>query len=146
MSKYDFRQQGDLDASLGLIMRLNKHWYEADEAADQGNFAKWNIKLDTIFRNLCFKESLDIELEDGKVISVKLCKQDRIAFEYLNKTVKEASKRLATVKSKKEYLEAKEKLYEAMQLKDIGVRKFMQQLKLYLKQGDGNPANAMWGG
>lgn len=144
--KFDYRQQQDLDASLGLIMRLNKLWYEADDSACAGDFAKWNIKLDCIFRNLLYKENLCLELEDGKVISCSLSDRDQLLYDYLNKNVKIATTKYNSAKNKSEYHSAKKDLYEALSLKDIGLRKFMFQLKLYLKQGDRNPANAMWGG
>ena len=147
MSKFDYRSGDPLDASLGLIMRLNKLWYEADDSACARDFAKWNTKLDCIFRNLLFKEYLDLEVDDeGKVISCKLSKLDQNLYDYLNKAVKIASRKYKLAKTKDEYDTAKEDLYNALSLKDIGLRKFMFQLKLYLKQGDRNPANAMWGG
>jgi hypothetical protein len=147
MSKFDFRSGDPLDASLGLIMRLNKLWYEVDDAASVSNFSKWNTKLDCVFRNLLYKEPLYVEFaEDRKVITCKLGRLDENLYNYLNKAVKEASNKYAKAKTKTEYETAKEELYNALSLKDIGLRKFMFQLKLYLKQGDGNPANAMWGG
>jgi hypothetical protein len=128
-------------------MRLNKLWYEVDDSASAGDFAKWNIKLDCVFRNLLYKEYLDLEVdENGKVKSCKLSKQDQNIYNYLNSAVRIASAKFNTPhKTKKDYMQAKEDLYNALSLKDIGLRKFMFQLKLYLKQGDGNPANAMWG-
>lgn len=147
MSKFDYRSGDPLDASLGLIMRLNKLWFEVDDAASIGDFSRWNIKLDCIFRNLLYKEYLIMEEdENGKVIGCKLSKQDENLYNYLNKAVRVASKKYSMAKSKEDHYKAKEELYNALQIKDIGLRKFMFQLKLYLKQGDRNPANAMWGG
>jgi len=147
MGKFDFKSGDPLDASLGLIMRLNKLWFEADDYAKQGNFKDWNVILDCIFRNLLYKEQLDIEFgENDEVLKVKLNKFDQNLYNWLNKEVKLASKEFKNIKSKAHYEDSKEKLYNALQLKDIGLRKFMFELKLYLKTGDRNPANAMWGG
>jgi len=147
MGKFDFRSGDPLDASLGLIMRLNKLWFEVDDAAASGNYSTWNIKLDCIFRNLLYKEQLDIQFgKSGEVIKVQLNEFDQNLYNWLNKEVKLASKEFKIIKSKTHYEQAKENLYNALQLKDIGLRKYMFQLKLYLKTGDRNPANAMWGG
>lgn len=147
MSKFDYNRGEPLDASMGLILRLNKLWFEADDCAVNGDYSKWNIKLDCIFRNLCFKEPLDVEFGPNReVLSVKLSRLDQNLYNYLNKKVIAASSKFKLVKTKADYEKAKEELYNALQIKDIGLRKFMFQLKLYLKQGDGNPANAMWGG
>jgi hypothetical protein len=147
MTKFDYKSGDPLDASLGLIMRLNKLWFEVDDCASSGDYQRWNIKLDCIFRNLLYKEYLDIEIdEDGKVTGCKLSIRDQNLYNYLNKEVKIASREFKNIKSKAHYEQSKENLYNALQIKDIGLRKFMFQLKLYLKQGDRNPANAMWGG
>lgn len=143
--KFDYRSGDPLDASLGLIMRLNKLWFEADDLACAGNFNGWNIKLDCIFRNLLFKEPLDYTISNGKVMECKLSHEDKIKFDYLNKNVKIALAKFRQAKTKTDYMKAKEELYHALEIKDIGLRKFMFTLKLYLKQGDGNPAHAMWG-
>lgn len=139
--------EGKLDAGLGLIYRLNLLWGKVDEAACSGSFDKWNILLDRILCNLLYKEDFEIvKDENQRVINVKLSENDQEIFDYLNFKVDIAFSNLKKIKNKSEYHEAKIKLYHALQMKDIGLRKFMFGLKLYLKQSSDNPANAMWGG
>lgn len=152
MKKGEFwNQQGmQLDASYGLIMRLNYLWQKVDASAEVGNFEKWNYLLDRIFSNLLYKNEL-VRIRDskGRIVDAKLDDEDAQLYEVLNKKVYEAKillKEAIKNKNKQEYQLANSKLYRALMFKDVGIRKFMQELKLYLKQSDSNPARAMWGG
>lgn len=148
MAKFDPSQnQNVLDASLGLIYRLNLLWQKADIPAANGNYDRWNFILDRIFCNLMYKNDFNVTHDSkGKVIDVELNEEDEEVYQHLNKKVTEAIMQKNLVRSFKERHVADRKLYEALMLKDIGLRKFMFKLKLYLKQTDSNPSRAMWGG
>ena len=136
-----------LDASLGLIFRLNNLWARVDEPAITGNFRKWNFLLDRLFVNLLYKESLDVEHDDkGKITDVKFNEKDKELFDFLNNKVISSQIKLKCSKTIKERDNAFKELYNALLLKDSGIRKFMYELKLYMKESNKNPANAMWGG
>jgi len=135
-----------LDTSLGLIFRLNNLWQKTDAPAASGDFDRWNFILDRIFCNLLFKNGLDVTTKNGKVIKVNLCEEDQQVYEYLNQKVLEAKQKMKNAKTKLDFSSAKGELYKALMMKDVGLRKFMNDpLKLYLKQIDSNPARAMWG-
>ncbi|HEY0090457.1 MAG TPA: hypothetical protein VGB37_16525 [Candidatus Lokiarchaeia archaeon] len=135
-----------LDTSLGLIFRLNSLWQKTDPAALSGNFDRWNFLLDRIFCNLLFKNELEVEKEENKILKVKLCKDDEDIYDYLNQKVFEAQTKLIKTKEISDIRKAKLELYRALMLKDVGLRKFMHiRLKLYLKEVETNPARAMWG-
>lgn len=136
-----------LDASLGLIMRLNGLWSKADDYAMNGKFSEWDAALDRIFCNLLYKNNfILIKDEDGKLKSVKLDQEDKVVYKYLNSHVKKAKRNFTTAKNKKDYVEANDKLYQALMIKDVGLRKLQHKLKIYFKEKDSNPARAMWGG
>jgi hypothetical protein len=136
-----------LDTSLGLIMRLNINWQKADTAASLGDFDKWDALLDRIFCNLLYRDSLTSEFDDkGNAIKVSLSQADQKIYDYLNKKITESRNLIKKARTKREYTEAKEKLYKALIIKDVGLRKFQQELKLYYKEKDSNPARSMWGG
>jgi len=147
--------QPNIDAGIGLIYRLNALWNKADYAALEGDMEKWNFVLDIIYRNLLYRNNLDIEFkndEEGKpmsIISVGLIKEDKIIHEWFRKRIREIKvNRLIAVKKrdKIEYYKSLEDLYTLMGLKDSWLRKFMQEKGLYLKEVEFNPGNAMWGG
>jgi hypothetical protein len=136
-----------LDASYGLIFRLNHVWESVDIAARGGDFEKWNTNLDRVFCNLLYKEPLDVEYdEEGNLINVCLSKKDQDLYDFLNKEYEESKKEFKMARTRSAMVVAKEKVYKALIMKDVGLRKFMYQLKLYLRQSEKNPAHAMWGG
>ena len=147
--------QPNIDAGLGLIYRLNSLWNKADFAALEGDLERWNFILDTIYRNLLYRNNLDIRYEidaQGKpmnIISVGLIKEDKLIHDWYRKKIKTIKiRRLEYIKRKDKigYYKALEELYSIMGQKDSWLRKFMQERGLYLKEVEFNPANAMFGG
>jgi hypothetical protein len=147
--------QPNIDAGIGLIYRLNALWNKADYAALEGDMEKWNFVLDTIYRNLLYRNNLDIKYQidaHGKpieIISIDLVKEDKLIHEWFRKKIREVKvNKLRAIKKKDriEYYQALEDLYALMGQKDSWLRKFMQERGLYLKEVEFNPANAMWGG
>jgi hypothetical protein len=148
MSKFKdyMTTSGSLDASLGLIFRLNALWQRTDAPATSGEFDKWNFILDRIFCNLLYKEDLVSEKdEEGNLTNVTLGEEDKKIYKILNRKVVMAKKLLKQAKTLDEKHDARSKLYHALMLKDIGLRKFMHKLKLYMRESDSNPSRAMWG-
>ncbi len=89
-----------------------------------------------------------------KIESIDLSDEDEMIYNFLTKQIRDAnnSKIKATRKPKgdsdkgiKSLEECKEKHYRALMMKDIWVRKFMQELGLYLKVSHGDPSSAMLG-
>jgi hypothetical protein len=147
--------QPNIDAGIGLIYRLNALWNRADFAALEGDMEKWNFVLDTIYRNLLYRNNMDIQFQldkDGRpmeIISIDLVKEDKLIHDWFRKKIRNIKvKRLVSVKHKDKigYYKALEDLYSVMGQKDSWLRKFMQERGLYLKEVEFNPSNAMWGG
>ena len=143
-----FAYDQPIDASQGLIFRLNMLWQRSDFPASEGNFEKWNFILDRIFCNLMYKNNLDILKDnEGRIIDVKFSDEDQQTFQHLNSKVWEAQEEMRNVKTKKELHKANAKLYQALMMKDIGLRKFMHNtLKLYLRESSNNPSKSLFGG
>lgn len=136
-----------LDTGWGLIMRLNYLWSRADQVSIAGDLESLNFVLDRIFCNLLYREPLEVNKDsEGNIIDVQLSEKDKQIWQQLNKRVNDARQSLRIAKQVKEYQKARADLYQALMMKDIGLRKFMFELKIYLKEADRNPARAMWGG
>jgi hypothetical protein len=150
--KYSEMSGGKIDGSIGTIFRLNFLWNKVDAPAAEGDFDKWDFWLDRIFCNLCFKEPFEITEDDntGKIVKVEFNEKDKRLIQHLNFRVKHARNNLTLAKRNKNFSgvhKANKELYDALMLKDIGLRKYEHQvLKLYMKETDSNPARAMWGG
>lgn len=148
-------QQPSLDAGLGLIYRLNALWNQADRAALEGEMEKWNFVLDRIYCNLLYRNNLELEFQvdtDGKpkeITKVGLLKEDALIYDRFRIWIKNIkNKRMDCIKKRDKlgYHVESENLYRALMMKDIWLRKFMQERSLYLKEVEFNPSNAMWGG
>lgn len=147
--------QPNIDAGIGLIYRLNALWNQVDYAALNGDFERWNFVLDRIYCNLLYRNNLDVTYstdDEGRpkeIQKVGLLKEDVIIYEKFRNLIRTIKlKRMTAVKKKyrSEYNLQSEELYNTLMLKDIWLRKFMQDNGLYLKEIEFNPANAMWGG
>lgn len=145
----------NINAGIGLIYRLNALWNKADAAALEGDMEKWNFVLDVIYRNLLYRNNLDIQYkvdEKGKpiqILSVDLINEDKLIHDWFRIKIREIKiKRINSInrKDKDNYFKMQELLYSTMGQKDSWLRKFMQERGLYLKEVEFNPANAMWGG
>ncbi len=146
-----------VDAGLGLIYRLNNLWNRADNAALKGDMENWNFVLDTIFRNLSYRGEMAITTDKPRekdwnkveVLEVDLAKKEKAVYERFKEMLKEIkTKRFNAIKNKNraEYEESKVEEYNTLMKKDIWLRKYMQQLKLYMKESEFDASKAMWGG
>jgi len=147
--------QPTIDAGIGLIYRLNYLWNQADQAALNGDLERWNFILDTIYRNLLYRNKLEIEYtidDKGKPKEIKkvgLMKEDLLIFDHYRRMIRQVKEKRLEARKKRNYFLfnwSEEKLYELLGYKDVWLRKFMQENGLYLKEIEFNPANAMWGG
>jgi len=144
------------DTGWGVIYRLNDLFKEVEILAPSGKYDQWNFKLDRIWNNLLYRNKLKIEKDDNeKIISIEF---DEDAFEikkYFDNKIAGHKKEMRIlrkesqdeekIKKNKDYIQAKNKLYHTITMKDVWLRKFMSELGLYLKEIEYNPAGAMWG-
>jgi hypothetical protein len=139
-----------IDASMGLVFRLNRLWSLTDSHAAAGDLEKWDGILERIYCNLMYKDEFElVRNADGEIVEVKLSPKDIEITERLNHKVIIAKDKMKNAYEKRKrslYIDAKNEFYEALKMKDIGLRKLMFALKLYMKQSDSNPSRAMWGG
>jgi len=135
--------QPERDASLGLIFRLNALWEKSDRRALSGDLNAWELVLDRIFSNLLYREEVDIE----KVFWG--ADQNVHVWSKIKKNIKLAKVEIIKARRERDVVKlnlAKEKHYNAVMFYDIWLRKYMQYLKLYLKETESNPSKALFGG
>lgn len=146
----------NLDTGWGLIFRLNDLFRDIDRIACLGRYDEWNIKIDRIWANLTFeKEMLPIKNEDGEIVELKYNEEDIKEKEYLDNKIRIAKSELRSNYERckrlernhlgdKEYIKAKNNLYQAMMNKDVWIRKLMHKYKMYITTKKHNPAGAMF--
>ncbi|MCK9369982.1 hypothetical protein M0R04_08770 [Candidatus Dojkabacteria bacterium] len=152
--KYNTSLAPDKDAGWGLIFRLNNLWAKVDVPAESGDYDHWNIILDRIFCNLFYRNSLEVieDPETGKVLDVKIdLEKDKSykVFTHLSKKIFSAKIAFLTMdqtNSKNQRMIAKSRWYHSVMMKDMWLRKFMQELGLYLKEIERSPGTALFGG
>jgi hypothetical protein len=141
-----------VDAGYGLIYRLNDLWNGADRKALAGDLDGWNHVLNAIYRNLLYREPIEVEYEDDKktrIKEIKLSSEDSKIFDKFKLMIRNAKRKMYSAirtKNRMEYNQAKEEYNSILSLKDIWLRKFMQERGLYLKEIEFDPSRAMWGG
>jgi len=140
----------NLDASLGLIFRLNILWAKIDNHAEAADYDGWNILLDRVYCNLLYREEMTIK-EDPvtkKIVDVKLTDEDEKIYRYLTTNIFKAKAEYfkVSVKNPKDKTIMHSRWYRAVMLKDIFLRKYMQKLKLYLKEVEHSPGSSLFGG
>jgi hypothetical protein len=149
--KFTGYSQPNIDASLGLIVRLNLLWYKVDLNAEQANFDNWNILLDRIYCNLCYRDELTI-VEDPvtkEITDIKLSQADDKEYKFI--TAKIFKSKIAYYKTPNTPKMATQKRinmsrwYRALMFKDVWLRKKMMTLKLYLKEIEHTPGSSLFG-
>ena len=144
------------DTGWGVIYRLNDLFREVEVLSPSGKYDEWDFKLDRIWSNLMYRNPLDIKFDDKKnVISVKFDEDAYTVKLYFDNEILKSKKEMNDARRKipegkdslkcKNYVIGKRKLYKTILLKEIWLRKYMQELGLYLKEVEHNPAGAMWG-
>jgi len=144
------------DTGWGVIYRLNDLFREVENLAPSGKYDEWNYKLDRIFSNLCYRNPLKIEKDkNGKIIFIDFNEEAYKIKLFFDKQILKYKKEMTDAKRKvpvgqedkvnKDWIKAKKLLYKQILIKEIWLRKYMQELGLYLKEVEYNPAGAMWG-
>lgn len=142
------------DTGWGVIYRLNNLFSEIELLAPTGKYDDWNIKLDRIWSNLLYRNSMEVKKDKNeKIISITLSDEDSKEKAFFDNKVSEAKRSMRIAKNldkeennvQREYTKAKNGLYDALVMKEIWLRKYMYKLGLYLKELKHNPAGAMWG-
>ena len=109
---------------------------------DGKTVCSWCIKQEEDF----YKDDYEpIRNADGKIIGVNMDSQEKEIFDFLSERVIAAKKKAINSKSKNELARARGEWYEALLKKDRWLRKFMQKLKLYLKEVEHSPGTALFG-
>lgn len=140
-----------MDAGWGLIYRLNFLWAKADTLSLGTEFDKWELVLDTIYRNLCYREELEIEFEDEeqtKIKKVSLSHVDKSVWNKIKNTIAIIKTKKITAMKQKDF--NKISLYSSLHYKqialyDIFLRKLMHGMGLYMKEADSNPSMSLFG-
>jgi len=150
MSNKDIVQKHD--ATLGLIFRLNGLWAEVDIPAKTGDYDQWNNVLDRIYVNLLYRDDLVVVKDkDGNITEIKLSDDDEKQYKFLSAQVNKYKKLYWLVQGRTKKGTPKKKIirskwYQAVLLKDIWLRKFMNSLNLYIKETKRRPGDSMFGG
>jgi len=135
-----------IDASLGLVYRLNSLWNRADYAALEAKYDAWNNILDALYRNLLYREEVLVEENSkGEIVAINLMKKDTKIYKFLSMKIAKAKNSFIRPKNLSAKMKARSQWYHAVQMKDIWLRKLMQSLKLYLKENERRPGSVMFG-
>jgi hypothetical protein len=141
------------DTGWGVIFRLNTLFAEVEDLSFAGKYDEWNIKLDRIWSNLLYRNPLVwVKDKNENIIDVKFSEEDIDKKNFLDKRILEAKKEMSDAKRNggenyertKNWIIGKRHLYKSLLIKEIWIRKFMNELGLYLKEIEYNPAGAMW--
>jgi hypothetical protein len=139
-----------IDASIGLVMRLNNLWIRADDAHLSGNLEHWNYVLDAIYDNLSHNTEVDIKKdEQGHITDIKFNSDSERIYNFFNSKIAEAKQQRQESIVKKDraaYVKSKNDIFFRIRDKDKWLRTFMHKQGLYLKEVEAHLANAMFGG
>lgn len=141
-----------LDASMGLIFRLNILWQNIDRKALTGDMEGWNFALDRIYCNLLYRGEIEIEYEDEdetKIKEICISKEEKMIYDKFREKIRQVKKEKAfALKNKKRsnYNFSSEEHYQILMTKDVWLRKLMQERKLYLKEIEFDAGRAIFGG
>jgi hypothetical protein len=122
----------------------------ADRKALAGDLDGWNFVLDRIYCNLLYRNPLQAVLDETgeKITDVKVNEDAERTYNIIrDKTIdlKKLFKEAIKKKNRTLYAQKKDEMYRLLMMKDVWLRKFMQELGLYLKEFEFNPATAMFG-
>ncbi len=140
------------DATLGLIFRLNALWAETDIHAKNGEYDSWNNILDRLYCNLIYREAMVVvrDKKTGKIISMNLSSDDEDEYNFLTSQLSRCKLQHSIAKgwykkgisNKRRY---RSMWFKSLRLKDIWLRKLMNELRLYIKETIKTPGSAMFG-
>ncbi|GAH35807.1 unnamed protein product, partial [marine sediment metagenome] len=105
-----------------------------------------------IYRNLCYRGTMEIVYEDKektKIKEIKMSEEDSTVYYKFQELIRNAKITIhEAIKDQKrnDYNKARETLHWVLSQKDVWLRKFMQERGLYLREVEFDPSQAMWGG
>lgn len=138
-----------IDASMGLIFRLNSLWTDAHRPAITGKYDEWNAYLDMIFFNLDYDVDYKVvKNSEEKIVAVKMAEEPKKIFDFLNMQIALAKKDCKNINQKEKprsYSAARGRWYNSLVKKDRWLRKFMMSKKLYLKEVEYSPGTSLFG-
>jgi hypothetical protein len=137
----------DKDAGWGLIYRLNNLWARVDTPAENGDYDAWNNVLDRIYCNLLYRNKIDIikNEQNGEIIEVKINEEPHKIFTYLTKNIFQAKSNYLRTANARDKAIMRSRWYHKVLLKDVWLRKYMQELGLYLKEVANDPGSVLFG-
>lgn len=149
-----FGQEQQKDTSWGLIYRLNELFRQIETDVAGGNHVNWNLRLDRIFANICFKNPVEVTKDEkGNILDVQIKEDDIIIFQHFNRKIKTIQDKINFISTndnlyddqkKKEITKLKNDLYDLLYQKDLWMRKLLFHLKLYLQNEQAEPAKAIY--
>jgi len=123
--------------NLAQLRRLNELWLEAEDAAEKAEYTKWNECLDRIYINLFYNISkypreLIKKLKKNKKMAdiFILDESSEPIWKDLTKQILKAKREL----KKKDCYMSRTRLYRAVMVKDIWLRKLQRKRGLYLEE------------
>jgi len=139
------------DSTLGLIFRLNALWAQADLPAQNGEYGAWNNVLDRLYNNLAYRSKTKVTKNSkGEIVGIVVDDEDDREYNFLSKRINFYKRKSTSVKGLTNGISNKKimrsKWYDALNTKDIWLRRFMHKLNLYIKETTKVPGSAMWGG
>lgn len=151
MSKPDIirsEYEQKIDASLGLIYRVNGLFSAIERSFIAGQLDRVNLLLDRIYCNLLYRIPMDAKIDEttGKVVAIRVVNREKRIHSFFNKKIRLIRKQIAESKNPIEKKKYEARYYRVLELKDIWLRKFMQSLGWYMNEKRKNPGRAMFGG
>ena len=136
-----------LDASLGLIFRVNGLFDRIEYRMQMGHLDKANVLLDRIYCNLLYRDPMKVKYNSqGEIVALRIPNEEKKIHAFFNKQIRKCRKRIHDATTPQEKKTAEAKYYRVIELKDIWLRKFMQKLGWYMNEKMRTPGRAMFGG
>lgn len=149
--KFSGYSQPNIDASLGLIVRLNLLWYKVDLNAENAQYDTWNILLDRIYCNLSYRDEVVTTIDPitKEITDIKLTPADDQEYKFITSKIFKAKIEYYKTPNTPKFVKQKRinmsRWYRALMFKDMWLRKKMMVLKLYLKEIEHTPGSSLFG-
>lgn len=127
-----------MDASLGLIMRLNTTWDNAKNSRINGDLSQYNFFLDVIFTELSYESTFKVKKDDsGEIVDIDVSSEDEKIMNHFNNKINEYSSEMnkfLKLKNFQESVKNKNLYYAELVKKDKWLKTFMHKKGLYLRE------------
>jgi len=140
-----FNDDSNLDAGIGLIIRLNILMRNIEYSVDKGDLRAWNRHLDSIYRNVLYRGKKEViyDPKTKEILRLEFLDEDMKIFKSFQKrlqVIMEEMRRAKESENIKELKRLNDIYYNITYEKDIWLRQVLFALKLYLKQAEYDPA------